>query len=414
MAERSKRISVAILCALIASLIAVACTDSSSVSAVRTGDFPAFYSLAVIADSQQSDKLYDQALQGAIQGAVWQEHLSQAVLPGAYPPYVAFLLRPLAWLGPVVGRVVWGVLSVCCLLFAVYKTAELSPYLKERKVEAIAAALSFMPLLVGVVGGQTVAFSAAVYVGLLSLVHHSPCGERIKQCRLGALAGVWLFKPQYALVVLLLLLVARRWWAVASFGAVSAMCYVLGVLVMGLSWPLEWLSFSAQFAEMNFASNSHQMTNLVGAVQQLIHIGILSGRSEHATLFAGVSSLVVVGIWLWWARRVSLYQALVMLAPILAVATPQANFYDLGLCFFPLVLLYGARERGSWLLLIGVWGLAGWAAAARSHEQLPWFTLLAVGTLTLIARRALTNSKSDCFKANRNGVPVSKKSPSRA
>jgi hypothetical protein len=166
---------------------------------------------------------------------------------------------------------------------------------------------------------------------------------------------------------------------------------------MGLSWPLEWLSFSAQFAEMNFASNSHQMTNLVGAVRQLIHIGILSGRSELATLFAGVSSLAVVGIWLWWARQLSLYQALLMLAPILAVATPQANFYDLGLCFFPLVLLYGVHERGSWLLLLGVWGLAAWASAARSGEHLPWFALLAVGVLALISWRVLIGRRINRF-----------------
>ncbi len=375
----------------------MAFTDSSSVSAVRSGDFPAFYSLAVIADSDHPEKLYDQTLQRAIQGEVWPQHLSQAVLPGAYPPYVAFVLRPLAWFGPVVGRVVWSLVSVCCLLLAVYKIAELSPYLKERKVELTAAAFSFMPLLVGVVGGQTVAFSAAVYGVLLSLTHHTECRERVSQRRLGLFAGLWLFKPQYALVVLLLLLVSRRWWAVACFAAVSVVCYFVGAFAMGLSWPLEWLSFSAQFAEMNFASNSHQMTNLVGAVRQLIQVGILTGPSEYATLLAGVSSLAVVGIWLWWASQVSLYQALLVLAPILAVATPQANFYDLGLCFFPLVLLYGVRERGSWCCLLGVWGVAAWASAARSGEQLPWFALLAVGVLALISWRVLIGRRINRF-----------------
>jgi hypothetical protein len=383
----SQRLSIVVIGLLVSSVLAVLLMDAASVSAVRTGDFPAFYSMAVIADGDQPERLYDSELQGAIQASLWRSHLVGAMLPGAYPPYVAYVLRPLAWLGPVLGRAVWSLACIGLLVVAVAKAAELSPDLRRRQIECVAAALAFMPLLVGTIGGQLVAVSAAIYVGLLRITFCNEVLSKRDEVRLGMLAGAWLFKPQYAVVVLLLLVLTRRLRAIVAFAAVAAVWFLLGVQVLGWSWPIAWLDFAGRFAEMNFASNSFQMTNIFGALRQLSQNGTLpvDGR-----VVAGVASCIALGIavvWAMWATRRPMYSSLLLLPSLLAVATPQANFYDLGLTCFPLLLLFNPfRIQDRWLLA-SLWTTTALISCAKSPDQFPWFALLACGVLLVISRR---------------------------
>ena len=388
---RSQRVSAAVVLALLVSILATALTDTASVSAVRTGDFPAFYTLAVIADSPDSSRLYEQSLQQAIQASVWPGHLTHALLPAAYPPYVAAIVRPLAWLGPEVGRFVWLAASVFACLAAILLCVRLRPELAARKIEVMAAALSFAPLLVGVIGGQVVAFSAVVYVAMLLLCKKEGSWSASTEFLFGALVGAWLFKPQYALVALVPLIVKRRWKALGGTALIAALCYVIGAAIMGFGWLPEWLAFARQFAEMNFASNSYQMTNFVAGVRQLQSLNVVDGSLAAGLKYGAVAvSALMLGGWAFQAARKTsdLFSTYLVLPSLLVLATPQANFYDLGLSVFPVLFLYSffvPRERN---LLVVVWVLTAVASLCRYPDSLPWFVVLALVVHVSIYRQS--------------------------
>ena len=79
----------------LAAVFLLALRDSSTQSSVRKGDFPIFYSGAVIAKEGRSECLYDFQCNTLIQNAAWPS-LRGNVHPFVYPAFVAVLLAPLA------------------------------------------------------------------------------------------------------------------------------------------------------------------------------------------------------------------------------------------------------------------------------------------------------------------------------
>jgi hypothetical protein len=385
---RSQRIAGAIVLAIVLSMVIAAAIDTNAVSSIRTGDFPAFYTLAAIADGSQSSRLYDQGLQRSIQSALWPGHLRDAFLPAAYPPYVAVIVRPLAWLGPTLGRIAWLMLSLATCLCATLLCCRLRPELAKCKIEVLAVSLIFAPLLLGVAGGQVVGFSAVTYLGILRCCQTERPWTKRTEFVLGLLVGAWFFKPQYALVALLPLVVKRRWSALGGACAVVLVYYGVGTTVLGFGWPASWFAFAQQFAEMNFISNSYQMTNLVAAVRQLQRLGWYGGSvGQSLAAVALVISVAMIAVWaISSARaRIELFSVYLMLPPLLAVATPQANFYDLGLSVFPLLLVFPMFVRRSYFTLAVVWLLALLASLGSSADSLPWFTGLSLVIYLLIS-----------------------------
>jgi uncharacterized protein YhhL (DUF1145 family) len=387
---RSQRISGALLLALLIGAVVTALRDSDSISAVRTGDFKAFYTLAVIADGADTSRLYDPELQRAVQSSVWPGHLNSAFLPAAYPPYVALLVRPLAWFGPVVGRIVWLLASMIACMWAALLFCRLQPDFGARKLEVLAIVFTFYPLLMGVVGGQVVAYSALIYLAILFLSRTEKQWSFQREFAFGSLIGAWFFKPQYALVALLPLLVRRRWVALCGASVVAAVYYAIGASVMGLNWPVGWISFAQQFAEMNFISNSYQMTNLVAGVRQLHQLGLCSGSiGQWLLAMASVLSATLVASWTARATpmRSDLFSVYMLLPTLLAIATPQANFYDVGLSVFPFLLSLPGTATRARALLVTVWLLALVTLLCSSPESLPFFVGFALGLHLLIATK---------------------------
>ena len=131
---RIRRIAIALLIALALALAWVGLDPLGSLSgpltSVQLGDFPAFYSLAAIAAGSEPHRLYDFALQREIQNQIWPQ-LQGALLPGIYPPYVALLARPLVWLGPLWGHVVWGALQLLFLILTARAITRINSSLAE-------------------------------------------------------------------------------------------------------------------------------------------------------------------------------------------------------------------------------------------------------------------------------------------
>jgi len=399
---RQRRLAIAVLFALVFSAGVVAVTDTARISAISRGDFPAFYSLAVIARSGNTAALYDIALQTRVQNKAWPS-MNGSVLPAAYPPYIAYLLQPLAFLSPELGKVVWTAGCFLIFLVAMRVLSNLQPRFQGYTLELAAGLLLFMPILMGILSGQLLAASLLVYVSILSF-------EKLRSKRgdllLGVAIGAWLFKPQYALLALAIPLLQGRWRVLLGFAFVGGLCFALGSQVMGVLWLKDWIEFAGSFAEMNFASNAGQMPNLVGATIALMDGVGVSGDLHtigKAIALGGCAALVGYLLRLAWLDRTGNTagpsRALLLLGSVAALGTPQANFYDLGLAVISLLLLnktpYSrALSYATGLLIFGA------LATVFRLDWLPLFCVLAGVVFVLAAGQLAMLAKtthSPCF-----------------
>jgi Glycosyltransferase family 87 len=377
---RIRRIAIALLIALALALAWVGLDPLGSLSgpltSVKLGDFPAFFSLAAIAAGSEPHRLYDFALQREIQNQIWPQ-LQGALLPGIYPPYVALLARPLVWLGPTWGHVVWGALQLLFLILTARAITRINSSLAKYSVEILAGLLLCAPVLLGVFGGQLIAASMFIYA--LCFIYQGRRDLR-GEIIFGSLIGLWFFKPQYALIMLMLPVIQWRVRVVATTALVATILYLLGSLVLGLDWIATWCDALTRFTPMNIIPNARQMTGLLGAVKGM------PDQANSPLAWAALALTTALLLRLAFAARQSLSKptGLPKFLPLFGVtvvlATPQANFYDLGLVLVAICSVLSLKTQKQ-LYLIGIWcGASGLASALRTVTPLPLFLILAALT----------------------------------
>ena len=374
---RIRRIAIALLIALALALAWVGLDPLGSLSgpltSVKLGDFPAFFSLAAIAAGSEPHRLYDFALQREIQNQIWPQ-LQGALLPGIYPPYVALLARPLVWLGPLWGHVVWGALQLLFLILTARAITRINSRLADYSVEILAGLLLCAPVLLGVFGGQLIAASMFIYA--LCFIYQGRRDLR-GEIIFGSLIGLWFFKPHYALIMLMLPVIQWRVRVVATTALVATILYLLGSLVLGLDWIATWCDALTRFTPMNIIPNARQMTGLLGAVTGM------PDQANSALAWAALALTTALLLRLAFAARQSLSKpiGLPKFLPLFGVtvvlATPQANFYDLGLALVAICSVLSLKTHKQ-LYLLGIWcGACGLASALRTVTPLPLFLILA-------------------------------------
>ena len=374
---RIRRIAIALLIALALALAWVGLDPLGSLSgpltSVKLGDFPAFFSLAAIAAGSEPHRLYDFALQREIQNQIWPQ-LQGALLPGIYPPYVALIARPLVWLGPLWGHVVWGALQLLFLILTARAITRINSSLAGYSVEILAGLLLCAPVLLGVFGGQLIAASMFIYA--LCFIYQGRRDFR-GEIIFGSLIGLWFFKPHYALIMLMLPVIQWRVRVVATTALVATILYLLGSLVLGLDWIATWCDALTRFTPMNIIPNARQMTGLLGAVTGM------PDQANSALAWAALALTTALLLRLAFAARQSLSKpiGLPKFLPLFGVtvvlATPQANFYDLGLALVAICSVLSLKTQKQ-LYLLGIWcGACGLASALRTVTPLPLFLILA-------------------------------------
>ena len=374
---RVRRIAIALLIALALALAWVGLDPLGSLSgpltSVKLGDFPAFFSLAAIAAGSEPHRLYDFALQREIQNQIWPQ-LQGALLPGIYPPYVALLARPLVWLGPLWGHVVWGALQLLFLILTARAITRINSSLAKYSVEILAGLLLCAPVLLGVFGGQLIAASMFIYA--LCFIYQGRRDLR-GEIIFGSLIGLWFFKPHYALIMLMLPVIQWRVRVVVTTALVATILYLLGSLVLGLGWIATWCDALTRFTPMNIIPNARQMTGLLGAVTGM------PDQANSALAWAALALTTALLLRLAFAARqsfskpIGLPKFLPLFGVTVVLATPQANFYDLGLALVAICSVLSLKTQKQ-LYLLGIWcGACGLASALRTVTPLPIFLILA-------------------------------------
>jgi hypothetical protein len=224
----------------------------------------------------------------------------------------------------------------------------------------IVTSLLFAPLFLGVIGGQIVGVSVLLYAAIVLLDRQQ---KKDMEISLGVVAGLWMYKPHFALAVVVVLLAQRRWRAIGAWLVTCGALWFLGATVAGMGWLSEWFAFARGFSHMDLGSNAPRMTGVVPflyLVSGWFDEG-WRGRIEVWEALTLMSALVVPSALAFISRRddtTTGSPGLLAVGPLLVLFAPAVNFYDLALGALPLLLLARPERRGDLAIAGGVIALS--------------------------------------------------------
>jgi hypothetical protein len=301
--------------------------------------------MAVIAAGNEPHRLYDVELQRQVQNIAWPS-LAGSVLPAAYPPYVAYVLRPLARLDHRVARQVWTVASLGASFVAVLLLVRLNPCVPWPAWMVWGVLFLFSPTLRGIAGGQLLSF-VVLCIALCATLEQRR--SWLMDLMLGAVLGVLLCKPYYALCALAIPILQCRWLTIAGFSVIAFGWTRCAVAVLGANWFLEWGRFARRFAQINLETNVHQMPNLwaqlygiYGSVQNLGLVGWAVTVVSYAALAWGVYFIIGPRATRTLLKSSRQYGDLLLylVLSLVVVLMPQVNFYDLGVVTCAVIAMF--------------------------------------------------------------------------
>ncbi|CAN5814342.1 hypothetical protein BH23PLA1_BH23PLA1_29260 [soil metagenome] len=290
-------------------------------------DFVAYYMAGVILDHHGGAHLYDLPLQKSLQAELFPIMSQDSVAYYPYAPWLAVLIRPLAWLPYTTAFGVWLGLNLVLYVAAIRLAWGTQPALAGvDRTTTILVALSWMPVLLWLLhAGQ-------VNLPIFAVAAAAACDRAGRPLWAGAALALATYKPTLLAPVLFMLLVAGRWRLLAGFAAGSLGLLAIawaGAGTAGLRGFVRTLKTLAQLR-----ANHPEEFNYLAYCDPRSTLELLLGHHPAVSALAAALMLVALA-WLapkWWragrdwARRgeSAWAQALVWL-PLLV---PHLAVYD--------------------------------------------------------------------------------------
>ena len=287
-------------------------------------------------------QLYDPYLQEQSQATLIAPTISTHFAPFISMPHVAWAYSlisplPLAW---AIGLEL--VLSLGCLAAAVILMQRfLVPgWLRTQGLTATQLGIilgSSLAFIIGLQAGQTHTLTLLLVTGIIVA-----CRGK-KWALAGILAGLLIYKPQFALGFLLVWLAWRRWDALLSFGLTAGLWVGVPLVQHGLGPFQAYLEFSEMLLMLPYARDNFPVAILSTPYALLASIVPLQAASVLRVLLA--TGVVVASAGLaWFAHRqrnapaAGRDAALVLAVFFPLLVLPHALIYDL-LILAPAILL---------------------------------------------------------------------------
>lgn len=195
-------------------------------------DFLQFYAAGWLIRYGQAARLYDPEAQLAAERAIIGPHLP-AYHAFLNPPFFALLFVPLSLLPYLLSFAVWSVFQLLLLLLSL---RALQP---TRFLQAMAWALTFLPVFASVSFGQNGLLSLAILTGVWLL------WRRDRALAAGAVSGLLLYKPHLLLGLLLFYLIEGPRGRRAMLGLLTVGCLLTALSLLFLSEAtLAYLDFA--------------------------------------------------------------------------------------------------------------------------------------------------------------------------
>jgi len=381
--RRLRLVAVAVLAGLAIGFITLL-TTSTGLRTIRGGriggDFPAFYGAARIVRGGGTSSLYDAHAQETAERDLFPSGI-QGRLPFPYPPFVALAYVPFTWMPFKWAFAVHALFMTGCVLAALAMMRSSMPVLGSHALVVTAATLGFFPIFRALFGGQNTPLS------LLCAAGAAAAAARGRNLAAGVWTGVWLFKPQLALLVAVTLLLrsTNRRRYVIGLGLVGSAYYLVGVALAGWTWPVWWLQHGA----VPFALEDVRVDRGNGI--SFVWLATEAGVGPLGWM-AAVSTAAFV-FWTTWRRRLAAFPATALGAGAAVLISPYALYYDGGLAALALITSVASRPSTA-AAAAAIWLLA-FLQPLRAWFPLPPITIVVVLSMWLVSRIGADSAHRD-------------------
>lgn len=300
----------------------------------RTGsDFMAFYAAGMIAREQGYSKVYDVALQQAVQEKVLGFTVqTQQVLIYIHLPFILPMLALITDNSYAASFVRWNFLMVVIFALAIWQVAKLySPTWEIHEKQKFTIALStFFPFIISLLLGQDTAvlvLGATLFVG----------GIWRKDDRLAGLGLAFAtIRPHIAIFIAIPVLFRNR-FIFGWFLFFTTLLAVFSMILMGPQGTLDFINILALSASgEGHGTNEIAMVNFIGMIQRIWHESYADIIRKVAW---GLFLLSVFGLVFLWRNHKNNILQLSSLSIIAGLFfTPHLHMHDLSLLIIPLFI----------------------------------------------------------------------------
>ena len=298
-------------------------------------DFADYYTAGHMAISGELDNVYSVPAHRA----TMEQLLGVVVpftLPWRYPPVFLLAIIPFSLLPFKISMVLWLGVTLALAAVAIYRMLP-----EKRWLGALA--LGFPGVFMNFRWGQNGFLSAAILAAGVGALETNPVFG-------GAMLGLLVYKPQFAVFPFLILLLTKRWKALLA-GIGSALA--ISLVSLALFGAEQWVEFFRSL----FVSSSNLMADesaIIAAIQVSVYNAmlVLTESPLVSILAQGLCSIGTIIAVCWIFRKSSRFAlkgaALVLGIPL---AIPYFMQYDLMILAVPLVLLaydysqFGFRKK---------------------------------------------------------------------
>ncbi len=333
-------------------------------------DFVAFYRAGVLVDQGQANQLYDLKATGDFdRELVQREKLPLENKIGLFynPPFFAWVFAPLVGLGYSAALGVWLGFGIVCFIAAAWLIARMVPPrvtpgslsegmggmpVRQWKDWALVPALMCvsLPFIQTIMHGQNTFLSLLLAAGVVTMWRQG------RGFATGAMAGLLVYKPQLAAVILAAVVVTLGWRA--FLGAVASIGGLLLINVVTLPGSLQDYfrrlgpDFTWMLANHSYLWERHvTFRGFWQVILQNASPGAAAGLAPKLAILCAAPLGVWVAACVWRNRksmeRDRMIAAVMMASPLMM---PYYVDYDLLLLALPAVLFAGEmmqRDAGS-------------------------------------------------------------------
>lgn len=368
--------SLALAMGLLIGLLIYLVAGNREESSFFRGDFPAFFAAAELVWTGQGVALYDFERQHEIENRYWPDFAGGYYI-FAYPPFFALLLAPLAALPPLLAKALASGFLLIALVVALLLARQSSDFLRQHFFFSLIYLISFAPLQIALVGVQNTALTILCFALIYGASRHG------RTILVGLSSSLLLYKPQFGAIFFVYLLSRANRDELIGWSLGALALYLLGILVLGVSWPLVWLSAATQFGDANFTINDHNMISIAGVMYWAF--AFIQGAGAPGLPWAyGLAGFLLI-LSAWYMKREK--HRFVLAPHLVLLLSPQTLFYDVALALFFLIQDLQPDNPRDFLMLASIWIYGLVALLLRDLVGFPLSSLLLVAILWIHIRR---------------------------
>jgi hypothetical protein len=360
------------------------------------GDFIMFYSTGMIYRTNPA-LIYDYDTQIRTQ----QQLVSPTMLPGynpyMNPPFMAPVYSLLTFISLNWAITIWTILAVLSAFLSAYWLYKL--YSINQKVPVIPywqlaiIILSFFPFIEGLQSGQNHWLTLLLVSGIIYTMFKE------KYYLSGALAGVLIYKPQFALGFVIIWLFWINWKALLSFGLVALGWAGVFLLANGFNLYYVYLQLSQVFMNLPYIPGfpNYLLVTFYGLLTSIFPQNVQPVLSAISQVLFIISALGLAWLAFQFRKSGMVDRIPVIMAALVLplIATPYALLHDM-VILIPAYVLWTIYSNSRYtlytsiIIYLGAFLLTFIAALTK----IAWVSLLVIGLFVLIVVWVFSRSKT--------------------